>query len=62
MKRELIGNQVFCAIVAAFQAVCDDVMSVVMRQHCGKRGWWDDVQPADRRPLVRGLAASGSVR
>ena len=62
MSVKLIGSQVFLSVMATFQAICDDVMSFVMSSGRRNRGWWDDVQALDRRPLIRGLAASGAVR
>ena len=62
MRRELIGNQVFRAASAVVCAVLDDVMCVLMCHRQRSRGWWDDVQALDRRPLISGLVASGAVR
>ncbi len=62
MKRELIGNQVFRAVIEAVHAVASDVMSVVMSRGASSGRWFDDVQALDRRPLIRGLSASGAVR
>lgn len=47
---------------AAIRSIYEDVMRVVMRVEYRPIAWWDEVEPVDRRPLVRGLVASGAVR
>ena len=62
MQRDKISSLMFIRRIGLFlwSAMMDDVSMMSFRSV--SRPWWHDVQALDRRPLIRGLAASGAVR